>query len=41
MRPARLLAEKLEPRERARVCLALGFALFQGFLFARPGLPAA
>jgi c-di-GMP-related signal transduction protein len=34
--PARLLAEKVDTRARARQCLALGFDLFQGFLFARP-----
>ena len=32
--PGRLLAEKVESRERARECLALGFELFQGFFFA-------
>lgn len=36
--PGRLLAEKVETGERARECLALGFDLFQGFLFARPTL---
>lgn len=34
--PARLLAEKVDSVERARHCLALGFELFQGFLFGRP-----
>jgi len=34
--PARLLAEKVNTPARARQCLALGFDLFQGFLFARP-----
>jgi len=33
---ARLLAEKVECRERARECLELGFDLFQGFFFGRP-----
>lgn len=32
----RLLAEKVDSRERARECLALGFDLFQGFFFGRP-----
>ncbi len=36
--PGRLLAEKVETMERARECLALGFDLFQGFVFARPSL---
>lgn len=39
--PAQLLAEKVETHERARQCLALGFDLFQGFLFGRPALLAA
>jgi len=33
---ARLLAEKVDCRERARECLDLGFDLFQGFFFGRP-----
>lgn len=36
--PGRLLAEKVESWERARECLALGFDLFQGFVFARPSI---
>ena len=36
--PGRLLAEKVETWERARECLALGFDLFQGFVFARPSI---
>jgi EAL and modified HD-GYP domain-containing signal transduction protein len=39
--PARLLAEKVDSVERARHCLALGFDLFQGFLFGRPALIGA
>ena len=34
--PPRLLAEKVDTIERARRCLALGFDLYQGFLFGRP-----
>lgn len=34
--PARLLAEKVETRDRARRCLELGFDLFQGYFFGRP-----
>lgn len=34
--PARLLAEKVDTLECARQCLALGFDLYQGFLFGRP-----
>lgn len=41
LHPARLLAEKVESRERVRECLALGFDLFQGFFFGRPSLLAA
>jgi EAL and modified HD-GYP domain-containing signal transduction protein len=33
---ARLLAEKVDTRERANLCARLGFDLFQGFFFARP-----
>lgn len=36
--PPRLLAEKVETRQRARDCKALGFSLFQGFYFARPAM---
>lgn len=38
--PGKLLAEKVETRERVRECMALGFDLFQGFAFARPALLA-
>lgn len=34
--PPKLLAEKVESQQRARECIALGFALFQGFFFGRP-----
>jgi EAL and modified HD-GYP domain-containing signal transduction protein len=37
----KLLAEKVECRQRARDCLALGFDLFQGFYFGRPAICAA
>lgn len=37
----RLLAEKVESRQRARQCLALGFDFFQGFFFGRPTILAA
>jgi EAL and modified HD-GYP domain-containing signal transduction protein len=36
----KLLAEKVECRQRARDCLALGFELFQGFYFGRPAICA-
>lgn len=36
-----LLAEKVESRQCARQCLALGFQFFQGFFFARPAVVAA
>lgn len=36
LRPVRLLAEKVDTMARARQCLALGFDLFQGFLYGRP-----
>lgn len=36
----RLLAEKVDTPQRARHCHALGFDLFQGFLFGRPALLA-
>lgn len=39
--PAKLLAEKVDTRERVRQCLALGFDLFQGFFFDRPVVLAA
>lgn len=34
--PVRLLAEKVDSDEQARLCLQLGFELFQGYYFARP-----
>lgn len=34
--PAKLLAEKVENREQARLCMEMGFDLFQGYYFARP-----
>ena len=34
--PVKLLAEKVEDREQARRCIAMGFDLFQGYHFARP-----
>lgn len=34
--PVRLLAEKVDSREQAEQCMALGFELFQGYYFARP-----
>ena len=37
----RLLAEKVDCRQRARDCLALGFDFFQGFYFGRPAILAA
>jgi EAL and modified HD-GYP domain-containing signal transduction protein len=39
--PAQLLAEKVETPVRARLCLALGFDLFQGFLYGRPQILTA
>ena len=36
--PVQLLAEKVEDREQARRCLAMGFDLFQGYHFAHPEL---
>ena len=36
--PPQLLAEKVETRQGARDCRALGFSLFQGFYFGRPAL---
>jgi EAL and modified HD-GYP domain-containing signal transduction protein len=41
LRPVRLLAEKVESRERARLCLAIGIDLFQGYLYGRPAVLAA
>jgi len=34
--PVKLLAEKVEDREQAKLCLEMGFDLFQGYHFARP-----
>jgi EAL and modified HD-GYP domain-containing signal transduction protein len=34
----RLLAEKVDTREQADRCLALGYELFQGYYFARPSI---
>jgi EAL and modified HD-GYP domain-containing signal transduction protein len=34
--PIKLLAEKVEDREQAKRCMAMGFDLFQGYYFARP-----
>lgn len=34
--PPKLLAEKVDTRQRARECLMMGFNLFQGFIFGRP-----
>lgn len=36
-----LLAEKVETREEADLCRTLGYALFQGYYFARPALVAS
>lgn len=41
LRPVRLLAEKVESREQARLCLAIGIDLFQGYLYGRPAVLAA
>lgn len=35
-RPLKLIAEKLESVEQFKLCNGLGFALFQGYYFARP-----
>ncbi|MDP1654172.1 MAG: EAL domain-containing protein [Rhodocyclaceae bacterium] len=35
-RPVTLLAEKVDSREQAALCLKLGYSLFQGYYFARP-----
>jgi len=32
----KLLAEKVEDREQAKICIELGFDLFQGYYFSRP-----
>lgn len=34
--PVLLLAEKIETPELAKVCMALGFEMFQGYYFAKP-----
>ncbi len=39
--PIRLLAEKVDSAEQARVCRELGFELFQGYYFARPSVLSA
>lgn len=36
--PGQLLAEKVETWASVRECMALGFDLFQGFVFARPSI---
>lgn len=36
--PVKLLAEKIEDREQADLCLNLGFDLFQGYFYARPAI---
>ncbi len=38
--PVRLLAEKIDSREQADDCLALGYTYFQGYFFARPAILA-
>lgn len=38
--PARLLAEKVDTKEQAERCRALGYELFQGYYFARPSVIA-
>lgn len=39
--PIRLLAEKVDSAEQARVCRELGFELFQGYYFAKPSVLSA
>lgn len=34
--PAILLAEKVDSQERAKMCMDLGFEMFQGYFFAKP-----
>lgn len=34
--PVKLLAEKVESREQARKCMAMGFDMFQGYYFSSP-----
>lgn len=36
--PVRLLAEKVDTKEQAERCVALGYELFQGYYFARPSI---
>lgn len=36
--PVKLLAEKVDTREQADLCLDLGYELFQGYYFARPSI---
>ena len=36
--PVKLLAEKVDTREQADLCLDLGYDLFQGYYFARPSI---
>lgn len=38
--PVRLLAEKVDSRDQADECLALGYTYFQGYFFARPAILA-
>ncbi|HEY6897157.1 MAG TPA: EAL domain-containing protein [Rhodocyclaceae bacterium] len=38
--PVKLLAEKVDSREQADLCHRLGYALFQGYYFARPAIVA-
>lgn len=38
--PVQLLAEKVDSRERAKTCHDLGYALFQGYYFAKPAIIA-
>lgn len=35
-RPLKLLAEKIDDREQADLCMNLGFDLFQGYFYAKP-----
>lgn len=36
--PVKLLAEKIDTRERYEACLGLGFDLFQGYVFSQPAV---
>jgi c-di-GMP-related signal transduction protein len=38
--PLKLLAEKVDSREQAKYCHDLGYALFQGYYFAKPAIIA-